>query len=86
MVSCIFNTVKNSQSDIAERWKQHLKRGVGADPPTQNKLYPAMLDIGVENFTFELLEECTPAQLTEREKFYTDFYKAQEFGYSIKKG
>ena len=45
-----------------------------------------MLDIGVENFTFELLEECLPAQLTEREKFYTDFYKAQEFGYSIKKG
>lgn len=86
MVSCIFNTVKNSQSDVAERWKQHIKRGIGADPPTQNKLYPAMLEVGIENFTFELIEECAPAQLTEREKFYTDFYKAQEFGYSIKKG
>lgn len=72
--------------DIAERWKQHIKRGIGADPATQNKLYPAMLEQGVENFTFELLEECTGAQLTEREKFYTDFYRAQEFGYSIKKG
>ena len=72
--------------DIAERWKQHIKRGIGADPATQNKLYPAMLEQGVENFTFELLEECPGAQLTEREKFYTDFYKAQEFGYSIKKG
>jgi len=20
--------------DIAERWKQHIKRGIGADPPT----------------------------------------------------
>lgn len=86
MVSCIFNTVKNSQSDVAERWKQHIKRGIGADPPTQNKLYPAMLEVGIENFTFELIEECAPAQLTEREKFYIDFYKAQEFGYSIKKG
>lgn len=72
--------------DIAERWKQHIKRGIGADPVTQNKLYPAMLEQGVENFTFEVLEECSGAQLTEREKFYTDFYKAQEFGYSIKKG
>lgn len=86
MVSCIFNTVKNSQSDVAERWKQHIKRGIGADTVTQNKLYPAMLEQGVENFTFEVLEECSGAQLTEREKFYTDFYKAQEFGYSIKKG
>lgn len=72
--------------DISERWKQHIKRGIGADPATTNKLYPAMLDIGVENFTFELLEECSGSQLIEREKFYTDFYKAQEFGYSIKKG
>ena len=72
--------------DIAERWKQHIKRGIGADPATQNKLYPAMLEQGVENFTFELLEECPGVQLTEREKFYTDFYKAQEYGYSIKKG
>ena len=72
--------------DIAERWKQHIKRGIGADTVTQNKLYPAMLEQGVENFTFEILEECSGAQLTEREKFYTDFYKAQEFGYSIKKG
>ena len=72
--------------DIAERWKQHIKRGIGADPVTQNKLYPAMLEQGIENFTFELLEECPVTQLTEREKFYIDFYKAQEFGYSIKKG
>jgi len=20
--------------DVAERWKQHIKRGIGADPPT----------------------------------------------------
>lgn len=73
-------------TDIAERWKQHIKRGIGADPPTQNKLYPAMLAIGVENFTFEIIEECSLAQLTEREKYWTDFYKAQEFGYSIRKG
>ena len=70
--------------DIAERWKQHIKRGVGADPPTQNKLYPVMLSIGVENFTFEVIEECAGNLLNEREDYWQTFYQAKEFGYSIK--
>ena len=70
--------------DIAERWKQHIKRGVGADTPTRNKLYPAMLADGVENFTFELLEECTARQLNEREDYWQEVYHARDFGYSIK--
>lgn len=70
--------------DIAERWKQHIKRGVGADPPTQNKLYPAMLSIGVENFTFEIIEECLGTNLNEREDYWQEFYHAKDFGYSIK--
>lgn len=70
--------------DIAERWKQHIKRGIGADPPTQNKLYPAMLAIGVENFMFEIIEECANNILNEREDYWQDFYNAKEWGYSIK--
>lgn len=70
--------------DIAERWKQHIKRGIGADPPTQNKLYPTMQAIGVENFTFEIIEECAGNLLNEREDYWQTFYQAKEFGYSIK--
>ena len=70
--------------DIADRWKQHIKRGVGADPPTQNKLYPAMLSIGVENFTFEIIEQCDSKLLNSREDYWQDFYHAKDFGYSIK--
>ena len=32
--------------NIADRWKQHIKRGVGAEAPTRNKLYPAMYELG----------------------------------------
>lgn len=70
--------------NIAERWKQHIKRGVGAEQPTRNKLYPAMLAIGVENFTFEIVEECPATKLNDREDYWQDFFKAKEFGYSIK--
>ena len=73
-------------TNIPERWRQHIKRGVGADTPTQNKLYPAMLEIGVENFMFEVVEECKGTELTPKEKYWTDFYGAQTYGYVVKKG
>ena len=71
-------------ANLADRWKQHIKRGVGADAPTRNKLYPAMIAAGPENFTFEVIEECTRALLDEREDYWQDYFKAKEFGYSIK--
>lgn len=71
-------------ANIAERWKQHIKRGIGAETPTRNKLYPAMLAIGVENFTFEIVEECDRTMLNDREDYWQDYFKAKEFGYSIK--
>ena len=43
-----------------------------------------MLSVGVENFTFELIEECDKSLLNEREDFWQDYFKAKEFGYSIK--
>ena len=49
--------------NIADRWKQHIKRGVGAEAPTRNKLYPAMYELGPEQFTFEILEECDKSLL-----------------------
>lgn len=70
--------------NIADRWKQHIKRGIGAEAPTRNKLYPAMLEIGVENFTFEIVEECDKSKLNEREDYWQEFFHAKDFGYSIK--
>lgn len=70
--------------NIADRWKQHIKRGIGAEAPTRNKLYPAMLEVGAENFTFEIVEECDKSKLNEREDYWQEFFHAKDFGYSIK--
>ena len=72
--------------DIADRWKQHIKCGLGIDTPAQNKLYKAMLKDGVTNFTFELLEQCDKQLLNEKERFYINLYQAYEFGYNSTKG
>lgn len=70
--------------NVPERWRQHVKRGIGAEKATKNKLYPEMMEIGPESFTFEFLEECPKEKLDAQEDFWQDFYKAKEFGYSIK--
>ena len=71
-------------ANIAERWRQHIKRGVGAEAPTRNKLYPAMLEYGVENFTFEIIEECDRSLLNDREDYWQNYFHAKDYGYSIK--
>lgn len=70
--------------NIADRWKQHIKRGLGAETPTRNKLYPAMEEFNVENFTFEIIEKCPKISLDKQEDYWQDYFKAKEFGYSIK--
>lgn len=70
--------------DIAERWRQHLKRAVGAEPMTSNKLYPAMKESGPYNFTWQIVEECKKEDLTTREKYWIEFYEGQGYGYNIK--
>ena len=71
-------------ANVAERWKQHIKRGIGAETPTRNKLYPAMLELGVENFTFEIVEEVERSKLNDREDYWQEYFHAKDFGYSIK--
>lgn len=70
--------------NVAQRWVQHCRRGTGAETPTNNKLYPVLYSTGIENFMFELVEECQPNQLNEREKYYQEVFHAQDYGYSIK--
>ena len=43
-----------------------------------------MLEFGIENFSFEIIEECSREVLNEREQFWQEYFKAKEFGYSIK--
>lgn len=71
---------------ISERWKQHIKRGIGAEPPTRNKLYPAMLATGVENFSFEIIEECPREKLNQEEKYWIDYFHSKEYGYNVTAG
>jgi predicted GIY-YIG superfamily endonuclease len=72
--------------DVRDRWLQHCKKGLGIDAPANNKLYSAMLEEGLENFTFELLETCQSSELNEKEKYYINLYNTCDYGYNLTAG
>ena len=72
--------------DLARRWKDHAKCGLGIDTPASNKLYQSMIEDGIWNFSFEVLEECPREQLNEKEKYYIDLYDSKNYGYNVTKG
>ena len=72
--------------NIADRWKQHCKCGLGIDASATNLLYNSMQKYGVWNFTFELLEECPRASLNEKQAFWIDVYSSNKFGFNQTKG
>ena len=69
-------------ADVAKRWKDHAKCGLGIDTPASNKLYKAIQEYGIWNFSWELLEQCSKEELDEKEHFYIDLYDSKNYGYN----
>ena len=71
---------------IKDRWVEHVKCGLGIDTPAGNKLYKAIQEFGLWNFSFEVLEKCPREQLNEKEKYYIDLYSSYDYGYNSTRG
>ena len=74
--------IGQTKQEFKIRFLQHVKRGLKVEPSTKNKLYAAMWEDGVENFTFEILAHCEAEDLNTKEKEFISFYKANEWGYN----
>jgi hypothetical protein len=70
--------------DIGNRWLQHCKRGAGVESKTNLKLYAAMEAHGLFSFKFEIIEEVPANLLNSREKYWSEYFGAKLFGYSIR--
>ena len=61
--------------DIERRWKEHLNDFLGQKQ--ENKLlYKAFKEEGIENFSFEIIQECKVDELYEKEKYWIKFYNS----------
>lgn len=79
---CYIGQAKN----MSTRWTQHVKAACGIDCPANNKLYQAIEEDGIDNFMFELIEECEPEELNAKEAYYIDLYNSVKFGYNSQGG
>lgn len=87
----ITNTITGEQyigqsKNIDDRWKAHCKCGLGIDASATNTLYNSMQKDKVWNFTFEVLQECKPEELNEKEAFWIQSYQSNIYGLNTQKG
>lgn len=71
--------------NFKERWRTHCKRGCGIEK-IKGLLYDEMLEKGLENFTFEVVEICPKEEQAEKEKYWISFYHSDSWGYNQNKG
>lgn len=67
-------------NSIEKRWSTHKSRA--ADPKFNTKLYNAIRQYGIENFSFTILRKCAMKYLNAYEQFYINHYNSIEAGYN----
>ena len=73
-------------TDIKKRWVEHCKTAYGVGTIAHSTLHTTIKKDGIENFTFELLEEVPKDKLTEREKYWITFYDSKNYGLNERNG
>lgn len=73
-------------TDVKSRWQQHSKSCYHCGTISHSILHTTMEKDGIENFTWELLEEVEKHKLAEREKYWIDFYNSTTYGLNERRG
>lgn len=68
--------------DVKKRIADHFKSVVGIKSIADQAVHHAILKEGFWNWQIEIITYCDKDKLNELEKYYIEFFKAQEFGYN----
>ena len=71
---------------VATRWQNHCKSAFGLEGVADSQFQRALKKYGIQNFTWELLEEVPKDKLTERERYYIEFYDSKHYGLNERNG
>ena len=66
---------------IERRWEEHLYQ-----TDRSSLIKYALRKYGINNFLFEVVEECKQEELNEREQYWIQFYNSYEEGYNLTLG
>lgn len=73
-------------TDVKARWQQHTKSAFHCGTISHSILHTTMEKDGIENFTWELIEEVPKDKLSEREKYWIEFYDSKNYGLNERNG
>lgn len=68
--------------NIAIRWSAHKSVSRSIETLDGNDLHKDMLELGINNFSFDILEETTVDKLDEREIYWIQYYNTYYDGYN----
>lgn len=91
IINLINNKIYIGQSiNIELRIREHKLRAFRGDSKSNKEYYKALYkdfrEFGLENFSFEIEEECNIENLNEREIYYINYYNSQKDGYNRTNG
>lgn len=73
-------------TNVRNRLREHIKSALGISTIANQAVHQAMAEEGLENFTFYLIDDCDRDILNERERYWIDFYRSNEWGYNRTRG
>lgn len=69
-------------TNVKNRVKAHVQSSIGISNIAAQLVHEKMKEEGLENFSFQLLEECEKDQLNIREKYWINYYDSNHYGYN----
>ena len=75
--------------DIERRYKDHIMRATNnfpSNPEYDSILHQAIRKYGIENFSFEIIEQCSKKDLDKKEIYWIQYYNSFHNGYNATSG
>ena len=73
-------------TNLKKRMQEHYKSAFDLSTIASSAFHIALKKYGIDEFTYEVLEECSKEQLTEREKYWIGFYESDKYGFNERRG
>lgn len=77
--------IGKTSAEVSKRWTEHVKTSLGIGGVKKSKIH-SMLFNNWDKFTFSIIEVVENANLSEREKYYIQFFETDKYGYNLKSG
>lgn len=77
--------IGKTSAEVSKRWTEHIKSSLSIGGIKHQNIHDALFEHWDE-FTFSIMEEVFDGKLSEREKYYINFFETDKFGYNQKGG